>query len=197
MVACDGDKRKAMSLYRYNLQLSLEMFGIISYFEIILRNAINECLRKSLGPNWLRDAVLPGGVYDSKSSSSTANIILKIYRQLVKENKYTHTNLLSNLDFGIWKYHFANPQYRATNHQLLSIFPNKPRSTKFKQYNNSFIFNELDSINRVRNRIAHHEPICFHSQTSLIDCSFIRNLHTRVLVLMDWMDVDSKRFLEV
>ena len=40
LAACGGDSRKAMPLYRYNLQLSQETFTIISCFEVALRNRI-------------------------------------------------------------------------------------------------------------------------------------------------------------
>ena len=40
--ACGGNTRKAMTLYRYNLQLSQELFTIISCFEIALRIAHHE-----------------------------------------------------------------------------------------------------------------------------------------------------------
>lgn len=38
--ACGGDTRRAMTLYRYNLKLSQEMFTLISCFEMALRNRI-------------------------------------------------------------------------------------------------------------------------------------------------------------
>ena len=63
-------------------------------------------------------------------------------------------------------------QYRATGQCLLRAFPNKPRSSVAVQYNNAYIFNELDKVNSLRNRIAHHEPICFRFQASCI-----RNRH--------------------
>ena len=37
LTACGGDTRKAMTLYRYNLQISQEMFTIVSCFEVALR----------------------------------------------------------------------------------------------------------------------------------------------------------------
>lgn len=55
------------------------------------------------------------------------------------------------MEFGVWKYMFANPQYRATGQILLRIFPNKPRSSAEVQYNNAYMFNELDGINILRN----------------------------------------------
>ena len=39
-VACNNDTHKAMTLYRYNLRLSQEMFAVVSYFEVALRNRI-------------------------------------------------------------------------------------------------------------------------------------------------------------
>ncbi|MBQ9338787.1 MAG: hypothetical protein IJS13_00465 [Paludibacteraceae bacterium] len=50
--ACHGDSRKAMTLYRYNLQLSQEMFTVISCFEVALRNAIDRNLTATLGGDW-------------------------------------------------------------------------------------------------------------------------------------------------
>ena len=47
--------------------------------------------------------------------------------------------------------------------KLLSVFPSKPKSTPVLRIDNKYIFNELDHINQLRNRIAHHEPICFAS----------------------------------
>lgn len=55
--AANGDTRKAMALYRYNLRLSQEMFTIVSCFEVALRNAIDSLLVPTLGENWLKDAV--------------------------------------------------------------------------------------------------------------------------------------------
>ena len=45
---------------------------------------------------------------------------------------------------------FSPVQYRVTGRTLLSIFPNKARSTPQVQYNHSYIFNELDKINTLR-----------------------------------------------
>ena len=65
------------------------------------------------------------------------------------------------MEFGVWKYMFNNVQYRLSGRCLLNIFPNKPTSTPKFQYDNTYVFNALDVINTMRNRIAHHEPICF------------------------------------
>lgn len=52
LTACGRDTRKAMTLYRYNLQISQEMFTIVSCFEVALRNAIDRKLTENLGEEW-------------------------------------------------------------------------------------------------------------------------------------------------
>ena len=61
--ACNGDKRKAMTLYRYNLRLAQELLTIVSCFEVSLRNAIDDILVPQFGNEWLKDSVSPGGMF--------------------------------------------------------------------------------------------------------------------------------------
>ena len=150
LAACGGDSRKAMTLYRYNLQLSQETFTIISCFEVALRNAIDEKLTPSMGAEWLKDSIMPGGAFASPILHKTHDIIDRAYHKLLTDNLYSHSKLLASLEFGIWKYMFSPVQYRVTGRTLLSIFPNKARSTPQVQYNHSYIFNELDKINTLR-----------------------------------------------
>ena len=51
--ACNGNTRKAMTLYRENLHLSQEMFTLISCFEVALRNSIDRKLTEELGADWI------------------------------------------------------------------------------------------------------------------------------------------------
>ena len=195
LAACGGDSRKAMTLYRYNLQLSQETFTIISCFEVALRNAIDEKLTPSMGAEWLKDSIMPGGAFASPILYKTHDIIDRAYHKLLTDNLYSHSKLLASLEFGIWKYMFSPVQYRMTGRTLLSIFPNKARSTPQVQYNHSYIFNELDKINTLRNRIAHHEPICFLLQQPVIDTGFILNEYQKIQTLFSWMGINSQSLL--
>lgn len=49
VMACGGDTRRAMTLYRYNLKLSQEMYTLISCFEVALRNRIDKQMVDHLG----------------------------------------------------------------------------------------------------------------------------------------------------
>lgn len=194
--ACNDNSRKAMTLYRYNLRLSQEIFTILSCFEVTLRNAIDLRLRMTLGENWLLDSFQPDGIFDNPRLLRTSNIVRGGYRRLQEMGKpYTHVGLLSEMEFGVWKYMFSREQFAATGRCLLNVFPNKPTSTPTMQYNHTYIFNELDKVNTLRNRIAHHEPICFALGAPQIGTTYIINQYERVHKLFYWMGYDSESML--
>lgn len=195
LLACNNDIRKAMTLYRYNLRLSQELFTIISCFEVALRNAIDKQMVINFGNDWLRDAILQGGIFTGVKCRDTSKIISRSYNKLNSNNIYSHSKLIAEMEFGVWKYMFSAPQFKASGKTLLKIFPNKPKSSAENQYNNLYVFNKLDGINNLRNRIAHHEPICFLHNSATIDTTYITELYMRIHKLFMWLDIDSKSLL--
>ena len=115
LIACNNDTKKAMTLYRYNLKLSQEMYAVISCFEVSLRNNIDQEMKSHYGSNWLRDAIMPNGIFSLDSRvDCTQKIIKKAYDNLIIAHKYSHSRLLTEMEFGIWKFMFNNVQYRLT-----------------------------------------------------------------------------------
>lgn len=193
--ACGGNAQKGLTLYRYNLVVSSEMLKIISYFEVSLRNRIDRTLEPSFGNDWLRDSCLPGGIFDTPRTLGTQMIIDKAYKSLNDNGEYTPSKLMAKMEFGVWKYMFSSPQYLATGQKLLSVFSAKPRSTSSLNIDNKYIFNELDSINKIRNRIAHHEPICFVTGLPVKSVMYVQSEYKRIMKLFKWMDIDGPGLL--
>lgn len=191
--ACNGDTRKAMTLYRRNLKLSQELFTVISCFEIALRNEVDKHYEQQHGANWLRDSALQGGIFDNQGCRITATTIRDEVNRL--NNSYTHPKLVASLGFGFWRYLFSIHQYRAGGQSLLQIFSSRPASTPQQQYNASFVFNQLKQINGIRNRIAHHEPICFVPRQSTKDTGYVRRHYTLILQLFQWMSINEGSLL--
>ena len=115
------------------------------------------------------------------------------YHKLGKN--YSHDKLLAEMDLGFWRYLFAKPQFNAGGKTLLQIFPSKPSSSIHIQYNQSFVFHELEKINKLRNRLAHHEAICFKLGAAEIDTSFVASHYSLILNLFNWMNIDEKGLL--
>jgi hypothetical protein len=195
LLACNGDQAKAIELYRNNVRASIDMFAIVGAFEIAIRNAIDKQMIANFGSDWLRNSIMPDGIFSAPNCKEHAQIIRSVYTKLAQNEKYSHPDLLANLDFGVWKYMFASPQYRASGQILLNIFPNKPRSTREQQYNNTFIYNELDHVNSLRNRIAHHEPICFTTGLAKVSVEYIRWIYDEIKMLFEWMNIDYEEYL--
>ena len=198
LLSCHSDTRKAMTLYRYNIKLSQELLGVVGCFEVALRNKINNLFISQFGSDWLRDFILPGGIfYSDPRVAKTKKIITKVYEGLLLDNKYSHDKLLSEMEFGVWKYMFSNVQYALTGQTLLSIFPNKPISSAVQNYDNTYIFRELDYINNLRNRIAHHEPICFGNgaNRNIINTYYALNRYSRILTLFQWLNINGLSLL--
>lgn len=193
MLACGNNSKRAMTLYRKNLSLSQELFTVISCFEVALRNRINGVYSNQYGNDWLRDSSVLGGFFDNSQCIRTKNIINRAVSDL--NHNYTHPKLLAEMDFGFWRYLFAQPQFHAGGQILLNVFPNKPRSTVSMQYNHTFIFNQLGIINDLRNRIAHHEPICFLPGQPIKNTSYARQHYNLILLQFQWMGIDEDALL--
>ena len=193
--ACEGDTRKAMTLYHYNIELSQALFAIICHFEVALRNAIDAILQLQLGNEWLKTAATLGGIFDTPSTQKEFNDISKAYNKLLSKTEYSHSQLLASMGFGFWKYCFSPVQYRLLARTLLRVFPDKPRSSAQRQYNNIYIYNELDHVNKLRNRIAHHEPICFVTHQASITTEYARSEYQRMMTLLSWMGIDSEKLV--
>jgi hypothetical protein len=187
-MACGNNTRKAMTLYRANIRLSTEIFSILCLFEVALRNAIDTHYRGKFGNNWLYDAIQPSTGYlhavgCEKSLNSVENVIanLGVY--------YTHDKAIAELTFGFWTYQFASKEFAAAGSTLLSILPARPFGT-----NHTKVFKKLTSINKIRNRIAHHEPICFGTPLS-ISSAYSTQKYEQIKEILHWMGTDTKAFL--
>ena len=156
-IACGGDTRKAMSLYRHNVKLCQKYYGVLNIFEIILRNAIDRHYRVHFNDaDWIIHQLQPSGMLAHTPHKTEA---LKHHLQLTMKGKYSPDKMLSAQSFGFWTYMFNKIPFNAGGKNLLNIFSNKQTGLGQKA-----VYNELKDIKAFRNRIAHHEPICFDTQ---------------------------------
>lgn len=162
--ACCGDKYKTMQLYRYNLRLCQRFYGVLSIFEVTLRNAINEhYLVYFSDSDWILNQASC-----SKLLSHSKDEIRQIAADYMKRGIYNNDKMVSSLTFGFWTFLFTKKNYRKGGKTLLKIFSNKEKGK-----NQADIYLDLTHIREFRNRIAHHEPICFDG-TGNISTTFAR-----------------------
>ncbi len=195
LTACGGNSKKAMTLYRKNLQLTQELFTVIGCFEVALRNAIDEVCLSALGTDWLKTSAVAGGIFDTPKCFYTQKSINDAIKSLNRHSFYSHNKLVAELGFGFWRFMFAKYQYKATGKILLRVFPFKPISTQTLAYDDTYILNKLADLNELRNRMAHHEPICFLPLQAVKDTTYTRTHYALVRQLFQWMKIDEAALL--
>ena len=152
--ACGGDKTSAITLYRHNIKLCQKFYGILNIFEVVLRNAINEHFKSYFSDSeWIKNQLLPGGMLETHPQR---NVVEKEISSLTVAGKYSNDRVVSSVTLGFWTYIFTKLPFQRGGQTVLKVFPAK--STGLGQ---RAVYNELQAIKAFRNRIAHHEAICF------------------------------------
>ena len=150
--ACSGNKKKTMQLYRYNLKLCQRFYGVLNLFEVILRNAINDHYSAYFSD---KDWIVNQAAQD-KLLEDDKDMIKENEAGFRKHNVYSNDKMVASFTMGFWTFMFTKKNYRNGGKTLLKIFPNKAKGK-----NQADIYSDLTHIREFRNRIAHHEPICF------------------------------------
>jgi hypothetical protein len=186
LAAC-GNRERALFLYRANIALSQQLFGILAVFEVVLRNSIDRYMISRQGEYWLENAVLNGGYFDINAGCE--DIYHSVQEAIHKLGKqYTHDRLITRLTLGFWTYLFAPKEFAAAGSLLLGVFPKRPFGI-----NQKVVFQNLIKINELRNRIAHHEPICFEKDA--ISTNRTERRYRLILELLDWLGCNSHEIL--
>jgi hypothetical protein len=187
LLAANGDQDKALRLYKQNIQLSQALFGLLCIFEVTLRNQIDQHYREHFNDNeWLKNNCGQGGIFShpmfSKYGFESRTKILTTFAQLGK--RYNHDRLVAELSFGFWTYMFAPIQFVVGGQGLHKIYVNRPKATAQK-----LIFNELDEIRNMRNRIAHHEPLCFDRHHKIFT-DYTKTIYEYIIKQTIWLGYD-------
>lgn len=140
-----GDDALAVRLYTFNIQLSAALYSPLHILEVALRNVIDRRLTAVYGPDWLDDPVALPGRYQREC-------VLKARTALIREGKAaTHPQMIAELTFGFWSSLFGRDATHLWQH-LRPIF-------QAKGIQRGLIAGQLRDLRRLRNRVAHYEPI--------------------------------------
>ena len=154
LASCAGNTTKALTLYRYNVKLCQKFYGILNIFEVVLRNAINNHYKIIFNDeDWIEHQLGEGGMLEKAPHK---NEVIKIISTLRRNGRYSNDKVVSSVSFGFWTHMFTQKPFRLGGQNLLRIFPNRTMGLGQRA-----IFNELMEIKTFRNRIAHHETVCF------------------------------------
>lgn len=185
--ALGGNTSKVHRLYKANIRLAQSFYPLLTILEVALRNAIDKCLIQHFNdPDWIRNQV-NGYMSDPllgrlRNPYSMKNMAIKTIN---KNHNRSHGKLISDINFGFWTEFFEKKHYGLLQGKVDHIFSNKPSTIK---RNN--IYDRLNEIRRFRNRVAHHEPVCFKPRTSTFDLSQALKIHQYSYEVLEWLDLE-------
>lgn len=196
VAATAGDYAKGYELYKTNLRISSQLFANIAVFEVVFRNAIDAHYKVQFrdenteGLGWLFAQSSPGGFLAKKGCEKSRASVLESIQKFGEA--YSHDKAVANLGFAFWRNLFNAREFSAGGDSLLKIFQQKPRGLGLNQ---TFVFNKLNVVNDLRNRIAHHDPICFIPKTAAVSPEIPNRAQESMEELIDWLGFQSHQLL--
>ena len=163
--ATSGNQRQAISLYQWNIEVSGAIYQALHVLEVVLRNAIDRQLRK-----WNAEQANPatGRPHAAEWLIDPSALLTRILRDDLGKAAFRaeaatralgrdlgHDDILAQLTFGSWRYMLPNrgaPKQALWREALHQAFPRLARPE-------TRLVADIDGLHRLRNRVAHLEPI--------------------------------------
>jgi len=144
--ASNGDPKAALRLYTWNCQVASALYGPLQTLEVTLRNSVHDALSPSKGARWFSNAQLMKGPDLRRVADAEQDV-----RSRGVDNP-SPGDIVGTLSFGFWVGLFAKSyDQELWRVHLYKCFHPRPRRNDLHE--------NLDEIRKVRNRVAHHEPI--------------------------------------
>lgn len=114
LFAADGNKKRALALYRWSVELGASVQETLGITEVFVRNAMNDQLqewnrRETGNPSWLLDAPASPlrGLTQGKRREALRRAQKSAGNRSIHHPRYgaeiTHDDALANTMFGMWK----------------------------------------------------------------------------------------------
>jgi len=153
-VSTGSENYTALDLYAWNARVSAALLAPLHICEVALRNAVSDALENVYGVKWPWSRVFehslsaPGVGYSPRKDLQDA-----------RRNAISTGKVIPELKFVFWQRMFTERHdVRLWDAHLTRVLPNLDPAKSVGQLRQD-IYQEMEQIRRLRNRIAHHEPI--------------------------------------
>lgn len=178
---CNNNKTLALQLYKWNVEISSAFIIPLHFLEISIRNAVVEGIESVHTQNWAwNQGYIRSLPNPPRGYSPQRNL------QEVARHQPTTGKVVAELKFVFWEKMFTSRHdTRIWNHHINNVFPHTPNSMTVAQIR-EVLHNDIFVVRKLRNRIAHHEPI------------FSRNLqddYNKIRELVSWRDTATSDWM--
>jgi hypothetical protein len=150
----EDDDPAALALYAWNAQVSAALLAPLHICEVVVRNAVSDALETVYGPRWPWSSGFEQSLTAPNIGYSPRKDLQNVRRRQASTGK-----VIPELKFVFWQKMFTSRHDRRVwNTHLMRVLPKLDHATPVDQLRQD-IYNNLEEIRKLRNRIAHHEPI--------------------------------------
>ena len=147
----EGDVEQAIKWHLWNSALGAALHVPMQNFELLLRNALNDQLSAKFGECWYEELYSQFHPIFQRQISSAKDELTKQARLPLQSSA-----VIAQFTFGAW----INLIHHRYDRLLWKFCLYKAFSNQPTIFNRKLLKSSLEQIRGLRNRIAHHEPIC-------------------------------------
>lgn len=168
-----GDLATAVTLYGWNARISTALMLPAHFAEVAMRNVVDDALTVVYGPRWPWDPTFVRSLlsHTGRFYSPKTDLLS------VRSRQPSTGKVIAELKFAFWQNMFTSRHdVRVWDAQINDLLPGSmtaPMQTRQR------VYDDLEVIRKLRNRIAHHEPI------------FRRNLDDDLARMLNLIDLRS------
>lgn len=155
----------AIGLYSWNAQISAAFMYPLHLCEVVIRNAVSEALAIAHGPRWpwdqgfLLSLPQPAGQNLFRPRDAVVSAADKATRSARGGTIPSTDKAIAEMSFAFWESMFTKRfDPGIWQNQLMTLFPNTLPGMQYFSLR-AEIYQALGTLRKLRNRIAHHEPI--------------------------------------
>lgn len=150
-------ERGALALYAWNAQVSAAMLAPLHVCEVVIRNAVSDAISRVYGPNWPWNPAFIGSL--PNSGKWKMRLHLSSLTQAMPAATTTTGKVIPEINFVFWEKMFTGRfDAQIWMPHLFAVLPNLNPINSVQQARAN-ISQDLQQVRRLRNRIAHHEPV--------------------------------------
>jgi hypothetical protein len=155
-VAANHDHDVTRRLYEWNATASGAFLELLSYLEVILRNAVDSELATLEVPPTARVQSDRGWWFSSPTFLAEPELKkFETARSHIRDpEKFNRDKVLSSLTFSFWQSIFGGAYEELFRHHSRKAFSAAPNGFQRKD-----VSRRLDALRLLRNKVAHHQPI--------------------------------------
>lgn len=174
LAKASGNEAFAIALYLYNAKLAKSFLFPLSVAEVTLRNAVDGVLLQSFGATWHQDT-------NFRDTVLTAESLGALDKAMERAGSSERSKVVAELTFDFWSNLFRSEYTNLWRTKANIAFPGLAHGEGRHE-----IQLLVKEINRLRNRVAHHEPILDVNVPDL-HSKIIKLVESRCQVTADWM----------